>query len=232
MKRVHLVDSNGQRDLAMVRRASIAIASYFCNGDQGWVVGDPIFEYVTEGRQSSHNKLYAQGKVKFPYFSCGDLVHTVLVFLGVRDEHLINRNMDGGVHPWEPQQNILRPQQHKSWHVFDSRSVYEGGSWFDVGDPFMTCCDPHVAIFEDIDFNKGELTSYDYGQVSAKGQAQGIRKHRTVHMEGNRLMIGNKHVVGYVSLADVDLETSAIVPDDFNEGVEDTTNPEPYILMP
>ncbi len=221
----------------MVRRAALAIATYLCNGDEGTVVGEPLFEYVTEGRQSKQDELLLKRLVKYAYSACGDLVHVVLVFLGVRDEKLINRDMDGGEHPWVIGANLTKLQTHPAWNHFDGRSIEEGGCWPNVGDPYMVCCDYHVAILEDLDFELGVVTSLEYGLFNkSKGKAEGKRNTRKLFMEGTACMLQTdnhkRHIVGFLSLDQLDLSVSAIVPDTFDEGVPDLTNPEPYILMP
>lgn len=230
MKRVHLVDENGY-SLPLVRRAAVALADFFVNYDKGCVKGDPIFEYVTEGIQTSHDSLLAKGIVKEPYSACGHLPPTIMFHLGNRDESLMNRTNDGGKIQWLVSQNISILTGHKNWHTFDSRSIDEGGDWPAMGDFIVTASPYHVEVFNDFTFNDdntGFMTAFAYGQVKG-GIAAACRKTRPIHLQGNKLMIESKHLVGFISLFDLNLTMSAIVPDSFVGGIEDTTTIEPGI---
>jgi hypothetical protein len=60
-----------------LRAAAVEAARFACNGTAGRVLGDPVFELVTEER--NHGKGYA---------ACGALAHHVLRELGCRDERV------------------------------------------------------------------------------------------------------------------------------------------------
>lgn len=71
-----------------LRTEAVRLACYACDGDQGRVFGDPVFEAVTKGRQNWKG-----------YSACGDLAQYVLRELVLRDERILNRNDDEGMFP-------------------------------------------------------------------------------------------------------------------------------------
>lgn len=237
MKRVFLVDSFGVIDYNMIRRAAIAIAEYLCNGEEGYTVGSPIYDWTTENRQKDHDALFIKGIVKQPYSSCGDLVNAVLFCLGCRDESLVNRTNDNGVQPWQVSQNISKITGHKSFVSFTGQSLSDDGNWPFMGDPIVVCCPYHVAILESFDFEKGVSTTLDYGQWDQKRGAYGAKVKRSIRMEHNNCIITDslhreKHLFGFIPLTSIDYHVSAIVPDTFEEGVLDISEPEPVNLYP
>jgi len=152
-KFISLHDQHGQFDEQLLRRVICANAVLACNGDAGRVEKDPIFEEITEHRQTFDG-----------YSSCGDLIHWSLRRAGLRDEKILNRTDDDGTHPWQVSVNISRL-------VYGTGASYE--AW-KVGTPFNgqpgdmgligdTPATTHVFIITDLTPQQ-QLTSYDYGQ--------------------------------------------------------------------
>jgi len=157
-------------DEAQLRAAIVANAAFACNGGEGRIHGDPVFDEVVEDRQ------------RFPRYSgCADLVHWCLRRCGFRNERILNRDDDGGKKPWRSGVNV-------------SRLVYAAGSAFSwwkrgallnvipgdmalLGDPGRE----HVCIVAEV--TEQLVTSYDYGQVLG-GKPAGRKVTRHVVRDG------------------------------------------------
>ena len=107
MKRVHLriPEDRGQTNIIIVRHAAVSIARWAVDNERGRSTGDPVHEWVTEGRRKQYEdalRRRAQWALDMPagYSSCGDLPHFVAMLLGCRDEIVVNRGDDGGLVGW------------------------------------------------------------------------------------------------------------------------------------
>jgi len=170
-----------------LRSTAVAIASYACNGDDGRVLGDPVFEEVTEGR--NHWPKYS---------SCGDLPHYVLMRLGFRDERILNRSDDGGIRNWSIGQNL-------------SRLVFKTGKalvWASIakrpqpGDVLYLASPEHVCVLDSVDEAAGTITTFDYGQFDQKsGKPCGRRRVSAFRVQGKQLLVGKRVLRGWVDIA-------------------------------
>jgi hypothetical protein len=229
MKRVFLTSDPAdltQRDPELVRRAAVALARYAVDADGSGHrdVGDPVHEEVTEGRYKQWLDAKARGEawaLKVFYSSCGDLPAWVLRCLGCRDESLVNRNDDGGEHPWAVGKNLQMLQGHPCT-VKPANDV--GPS---PGDPTFveTTSGGHVCILDTWrETAPDEATSCDFGQPNGKLKKKKITAAPHLALDG--------HVVGWwLDITKVPLTESALVPNDFEGGVLDL-NPYPEVGVP
>lgn len=207
MKRV-LIRTEDQR-----RAASVAIAAFLVGGTVGRRPPDPIHEWVTEGRRTTNERAIAAGAHQRPYSSCGDLAHAVLWCLGCRDEHLVNRDSDGGQTPWVMGVNISRlcasPAYVRATRGMDPHQ----------GDVLHVQSPDHVSILGSR--GAGAWTTCDYGQP------YGMQRSRlAVRGSDGIWVVGGRRLVGWLDLQRVEYRESAIVPDDF-DGAEEDDNPYP-----
>jgi hypothetical protein len=170
-----------------LRRAAVETARFACNGEAGRVLGDPVFEIVTEGRNHWRG-----------YSACGDLAHYVLRELGYRDEAVLNRNDDGGTVPWRIGKNL-------------ARLVFASGKAFiwarndrrpEPGDILYVAPPEHVAVLESIDEAAGKIATFDYGQWDSKAQKPlGIRKVSRFAVKNGSLHVGSRVLRGWLDIA-------------------------------
>jgi len=223
MKRVNLwdptklgTDEGGHIEPSLVRDAVISIAQFATGGDVGRWVGDPIFERVTEGRQAIQDAAQRKNPKIVPYSACGDLVHYILRCIGCRDESLVNRNDDGGTHPWDVGKNLTKLNTSPYWHRHVKGVLPTRGCLCMIGEP------AHVFIFEGFSADGLTVVTYDYGKWDNKKGAGG---HRTVskvgYTSGGLLTIGGRTLYGWIQPEEVPLTESAIVPNSFEGGVPD-----------
>lgn len=170
-----------------LRKAAVAIASHACGGSQGRVLGDPVFEEVTEGR------------ARWPkYSACGDLPQYMLARLGLRDERILNRTDDGGAQPWSIGQNL-------------SKLVFRSGKafvWASVklrpkpGDVLYVAEPEHVCVLETLDESAGTIATFDYGKFDSKlGKPAGRRCVSRFWLQGTKLLVGNRILRGWLDIA-------------------------------
>ena len=207
-------------DDATLRAAALNLAAFAVNGDTGRNTGDPVFEWVTEGRQSKDEKLRAQGVKEAPYSSCADLAHWMLMCLGCRDEKVINRSGDGGTVPWKMIVNVSR-LVGSPWYV-----VAKPGQFPEPGDITHVANDPgsdHIAVLEDVDLVNGVAHTFDYGQPYGR--------HCTRHVSvfSSYYVLGNRRLRGWIDLSKVVYAESAVVTDAFSLGITDDN---PYQTAP
>lgn len=204
-------------DPELVRRAWLALASYASGGDEGRAMGDPVYERVTEGRQSASVARILKGSKEVPYSACGDEPHWCLDCLGVRDEALVNRTGDEGSVPWAMGQNLSRlvwGAGRRWWHPARGKEVPPTGAILLVAHP------EHVCILED--WGDDEVITHDYGQWNAKrGYFASRRRSPLVHRAGIGWQIGARVLQGWLDPMLVPLVESALVPDDFEGGIPD-----------
>jgi hypothetical protein len=127
-------------DEATLRAAAVDAARFACNGAAGRVLGDPVFELVTEGRNRWKG-----------YSACGDLAHYVLRELGYRDERVLNRDDDGGEVPWKVGANLSRL-------VFGTGDAFvwaKGTRRPKPGDILYVAPPEHVCVLEELDEQRG-----------------------------------------------------------------------------
>ena len=170
-----------------LRQAAVEIATFACDGDKGRVLGDSVFEMLTEGR-AKYKK----------YSACGDLAHYVLAQLGVRDEALVNRDSEGGTVPWKMGVNL-------------SRIVYGSGTLFiwarpnlrpKPGDILYVSPPDHVCILESIDETAKTITVLEYGQWDAKTQKpSGKRRLAKFSADAKGMKVGARLLRGWLSIA-------------------------------
>lgn len=170
-----------------LRDAATLIARYACNADEGRVLGDPVFEEVTEGR--NHWPKYS---------ACGDLPQFMLMKLGLRDERIVNRSDDGGTQPWSIGQNL-------------SKLVYRTGKafvWTTItkrpkpGDVLYVALPEHVCVLDRLDETAGTVSTFDYGLFDAKkGKPAGRRCVSRFRVQGKQLLVGNRILRGWLDIA-------------------------------
>ena len=169
-----------------LRNAAVEIARFACDGDNGRVLGDPVFEMVTEGR--ARNKGYS---------ACGDLAQYLLSQLGVEDESLVNRDTDGGTEPWKVGKNL-------------SRIVYQSGGAFvwakpnlrpRPGDILYVAMPEHVCILETLDEDAKTISVFEYGQWDTKAQKpSGKRRVTKFSVNAKELRVGNRALRGWLDI--------------------------------
>lgn len=222
MKRVYLWEpGTGRVSLPLVRQAAVELATWAVDGPRGRSVGDPVHEWVTEGRRSQYETALARGAswaVRMPagYSSCGDLWHWLLMLLGCREERVVNRSDDGGIVSWAVGDNLGRLIK-TPWYV--TWGEPEPGDLLHVSGP------DHAAVLL-------ERTTDDQWVTADYGQPYGMRRVCPVRpVWGGGLSVRGRRLAGWVSLARLvemgGLVESAIVPDSFVGGaVDDNPYPE------
>jgi len=211
-KFIGLHDDHGQFDEQLLRKVIVENAKFACNGDIGRVEKDPIFEEVTEKRQTFD-----------AYSSCGDLIHWSLRRAGLRDEKILNRTDDDGKTPWQVCVNISRLDgPNVSFFHWKAGNPFDGqpGDMGMIGDGGET----HVFIIADV--TGDQVTSYDYGQFF-NGKHGGKKVVRTLVPQGGRIQLVSASKVsrpwiGHLDTAkllkpyfDSNTIVPAEVPDDF-----------------
>jgi len=174
-------------DEATLRAAAVEAARFACNGAAGRVLGDPVLDLVTEGRNRWKG-----------YSACGDLGHYVLRELGFRDERILNRDDDGGRAPWQSGTNL-------------SRLVFATGDAFvwakrDLrprpGDILYLAPPEHVCVLERLDEEQGRIATFDYGLWDhATNKPAGRGRESTFAANGGALRVGARVLRGWVDLA-------------------------------
>lgn len=202
----------------------MAIARFAVDAPRGREVGDAVHELVTEGRRKQYEAALASGApwaVRMAssggYSSCGDLAHFVLACLGCRDERYVNRTGDGGQIPWQSGVNISRLVALPAYTRAAAGLAPKPGDVLHVAGP------DHVSICETFTPELGAATTCDYGQPHAAYRA------RAVVQRGATWIVGGRVLQGWVDIEQVALTESAIVPDAFEDGVEDD-NPYPEAI--
>lgn len=210
-----------------LRRAAVcALASYACNGHAGRKTGDPIHDWITEGRRKQYEEALARGddwavnlSKKGGYSSCGDLAHWVLFCLGLRDERILNRTTDGGQVPWVSGVNISRIL------LLDAYERHPKA--FKAGDILHIAYPDHVCVVDMFDFDHGTISSWNYGAPHGKyAESQLLQR-------GSTTLIGTRTIVGRVDIDRVKLAESSIVPDSFDVGdsrLDDNPYPEAFVI--
>ena len=170
-----------------LRAAAVTAANFACNGDAGRVLGDPVFDSVTEGRATWKQ-----------YSACGDLAQYVLKEVGVRDEHIVNRNDDGGTVPWKIGANL-------------SDIVYRTGNAFiwakpelrpKPGDILYLAAPEHVCVLEAINEDAATIATFDYGQFNyAVGKPSGKRCVHAFAARVGGLRVGARVLRGWLDIS-------------------------------
>jgi len=227
MKRVLLREPQdlGRTNLAIVRQAAVALATYAVDGPHGRKAGDPVHEEVTEGRRAQYERAVQRGdtwavNMAAGYSSCGDLAHWLLRCLGVRDERWINRSDDYGDIPWMPTVNLDRLVR-SPWYV-----AYQPWTLPALGDILHVRSPDHVAVLTRV-IDSSQWVTCDYGQP------HGLERVCQLRDVPGGLQVRGRRLVGWVSLRRVvelgALVESAIVPSSFEGGTPDD-NPYPEDL--
>jgi hypothetical protein len=168
-----------------LRAAAVEAARFACNGTAGRVLGDPVFELVTEGR--NHGKGYS---------ACGALAHHVLRELGCRDERVLNR--DGDSMPWRTGGNLSRL-------VFGSGDAFvwaRGARRPKPGDVLYLAPPEHVCILEHLDEERGRIVTFDYGLWDdATNKPAGRARESTFAASEGWLRVGARVLRGWLDVA-------------------------------
>lgn len=213
MKRIHLHDPGAQGvDLGLLRTAALLLARYAtANGSRS--LGDPIVDDVTEKRLAGNVARRARGSPERAYSSCGDLPHWMLRCLGCRDESLVNRDDDGGEHPWAVGVNISR----LAGSPLVVQAVRHPELSPDVGDTVfvMNVYGGHVCVVESWDESEGLAVTHDYGQALPT-----VARRRSKRIEGHgpRLTLDGNPVLWWLPIDRVPLSAPAEVPDEMQGG--------------
>lgn len=214
MKQVHLLT------IGEYREAAVALARYAVNDSRGRDVGDPVHEWITEGRRTQYERAYDAGldwaiNMSCGYSSCGDLAHWLLMCLGVTDETIVNRGDDGGDLAWRVSQNISMLRYSPVYVDFRETLVLpESGDIVHVsGD--MPGSD-HVCVLLDTP-DPWQWVTADYGQP------HGCLRVCPLRDVSKGLMVRGRMLRGHVSLASLYSKgyfaQGAIVPDDCDVGL-------------
>lgn len=233
-------------DEAIFRAAILSIADFACNGSIGRQKGDPIFERVTERRQSCWK---VEGKTRC-YSGCGDLPHFAAWLLTgairynepIRSSlRWINRAEAWG---WKTGWNLIKlhSETGSAWTKHTKRDAIvsetkAGDIWY-----FGEAGTGHVCIVKRIE--NDQLFSFDYGGFfkgstgkSEHGGKANVRSFREgsdgrikVFDSGypsGRTLVGKLDLFSAISVADTCSETrleAALVPEGFELGIP-TDNP-------
>lgn len=205
-------------DLEERRAAATALAEFAVGAPRGRTVGDPVHEWVTEGRRLQYERAVAAGarwatSMSGGYSSCGDLAHWLLMCLGCRDERYVNRGDDGGEVPWRAGVNISRLVALPAY--VDARRA--AGRTPVPGDILHVASPDHVCVLVAARVEAGTVDTADYGAPHAA--------FRTVPVlvRGSVTMIGSRVLMGWVDLGAVEFTESALVPDSFSLGSPDVS---------
>lgn len=221
MKRVHLATTQD------VRRAAVALGSFAVDNDHGRAIGDPVHEWITEGRRAQYERALAHGydwakNMVAGYSSCGDLAHWLLMCLGVRDERVVNRNDDGGVIGWKVGANIGR-LDGSPWYVHASDNGMP-----ELGDILHVASPDHVSVLLAVIDRGTQWLTADYGQP------HGMRRVCQLRSVSQGLQVRGRMLRGWVSLALVKqfgaITAPSIVPSDFVAPLDN--NPYDDVVIP
>lgn len=198
-------------DEQAAREEACHLALFLSGGEEGRWEGDPVHDWVTEGRVIAWRQaLKSNPKARY-YSSCADLGHTVLWSLLGAECHdepgrqiidpMINR---GEAFGWRDCVNV-------SELVFGSKQLFV---WHRAGEPWRAQPGDilvigehgaeHVAVV--LSCHDGELISADYGQFNPKTGLYGARvRNRTVARGPDRRLWatgseGSRPVLGHVDL--------------------------------
>lgn len=192
------------------RELAAAWCDYATNGAHGRTVDDPVYRWVTEGRDPGPK-----------YSSCGDLAHWLLARLGCRAPWLNRAELPGG---WTVGLNVSRL-------VYSARPVSkipEADTVLCLGDIVVAWSKPkgtdaHVSVVCDHDPVAGVLETWDYGQGPMGAAAWSTsRKHveaaqRTRHVRytasGRIAYEGGKTIQCVLRLPDVLEGCPMVAPD-------------------
>lgn len=234
MRRVYLVRP-GERllnddgfvavDRGLLRQAAKALALFATNRSVGRSIGDPVHEWITEGRRSEYERALKQGaawarNMSAGYSSCGDLPHWLLMCLGCRDERYVNRTDDGGDVPWKSGVNISR---------LCSLPSYRNPNEYDPlpGDIIHVASPDHVAVTIRASYMTREIESADYGQPYAA-----MKLHTLLRRSETQILVGARTLRGVVDISAVRFAESAIVPNDFEGGTPDENPYADAVVIP
>lgn len=174
-------------DEETLRIAAVAAARFACNGSAGRVLGDPVFNAVTEGRAKWKG-----------YSACGDLAHYVLRELGFRDEHILNRSDDGGQVPWRMGVNLSRIVYSLTPAFVWARPALRPKP----GDILYMAPPEHVCVLEALDEGAASVATFDYGQFNyALGKPSGKRCVRAFAAGENSLRVGARVLRGWLDIS-------------------------------
>lgn len=211
-----------------VRLASRAIADALtgCGSSSGVQQGSPLFEWVTEGRQTATDRARKTNPNMVPYSACGDLVGTNLVCLGCRDERLVNTNKDGGTHLWSVGKNLsmLIGGISNLWIPHTSSSPYPQEGDVVIVDPSQ----PHTFVVDQIDCQEGGMiTSFEYGKWDTVRGVHGRKCYGTIDWRGGKMHVITedqppkvRQLMGHISILAVPRDAPALVPSTCTAGVE------------
>lgn len=205
-------------DDIQLRQRVLSLADEACDGDTGRQEGDPVFELVTEGRQSANTARRLRGSPEVTYSCCTDLAHyllwrVLLEQLGdltdaqrARATSTIGRTEAAG---WRVGQGVSRLVGDPCFERL------RGLDWSPPPGSIVVIGEhgaEHVLIVEDTD--QGQATSLDYGQFWARpgqpGRHGGRRCVRQFSDRGGRLHLGGRVVLGHIDpVAWVDAVRSA-----------------------
>ena len=213
MKRVHLWRPGDPRISPAILRAAAVTLGEYSVGRGKRPSGDPVHDWITEGRRLQWERAHAAGHswaLKGSYSSCGDLAHWLLMCLGCRDERVVNRSDDGGEISWVVGANISRLVA-LPWYREEGAGPFPG-------DILHVASPDHVAVLLDQE-SADQWHTADYGQPHAE------RKDCLVVPRRRGLIVRGRHLEGWVDLEsmldDGAFTESAIVPDAFPYGVLD-----------
>lgn len=195
-----------------LRMAVCGLAWYACDGSNGRFVGDPVFEEVTEGRQSAQDKAMRENPragLK-PYSACGDLPPWCLYHVGITDETLINRTDDGGVVPWQVGKNISMVYGHPSFMSWER--ARKNGRIPQPGDVLLVRDEWHVGICEEYNKTEGYVSLYEYGQYY-DGKAAGRKNTHPLRSVGTDATIKGRRLVGWIPIEVLPRTNGAFVPE-------------------
>ena len=154
------------------RALAIELVEHACGGSVGRAEADPVYQAVTEGRDS--------GAMQQRYSSCGDLAHWLLFRLGVRLP-FVNRAEHRG---WTSGVNVSRLAFHALADVDPRGARFSPG---DIGIVWSKpeATDAHVFVILE-DAQPQALLVGEYGQPGGHVRA------RSIGYDGGLLRIGSR----------------------------------------
>lgn len=226
MKRVYLhLGTDAELVQRRQRTAMALVAAYLAGGTEGRIETvssglpqDPIFEWVTEGRQRENTRRRAQqraagaAKIEVPYSACGDGCQATASLCGVRTEKIVNRSSDGGSVPWVVGANLWR---------FSQATIFQhaGAELPKLGDIVYVQSPDHVFIALS-DAVEGETQRRaEYGRLKAIGMGpragdiirSGCGTH-LVQRENGKWKLGDRYLYGFIPATSLPFVESAWIP--------------------
>ena len=219
-KRVWLASTcGGPTEEPILRAAAGELAAWAVGYGKGADSGMLEHEVVTEGRYTRWLQAKERGEAwaqKCEYSSCGDLCHFLLSYLGCRDESVVNRDDDGGTHPWAIGVNISRlSTDHPA--LRPNFALTQCGDFVFVNNKYGG----HICVVRSWDLDAKQAVTSDYGQPCGRQRTKVIGVGPNPAAAKGWTLGGDP--IGFVfDISKVAYAETARVPEQFEIGTPDT----------